>query len=181
MFTIKRSANVAKIQKFLNALPAAQKQVIRKTYYDIGKDLVADARKEINKKPKSGRFYEKPESGASKDRRGMLAMAGYGNYAPRRRMYQASAPGEAPAKVTGALYDSIDFNVNGWQQMSFGVDQAREGVNYAAFLEYANLVSMTGQGSPKIKPRPFLSAAYASNKVKIKQKFANAIDRILKI
>jgi hypothetical protein len=162
MFSLKPKANVARLEQALKELPNKQKQLIRKTFYDIGKILVADTKTEINKMPKTGRQYI-----TRYGRKGSLKKPKY---------YTASAPGEAPAKVTGSLYDSIAFNVTGTTQMEFGVDQAKLGVNYAPYLEYKNLISMTGQGSKNIKPRPFISAAYGKNRDSIRQKFANTIN-----
>jgi hypothetical protein len=166
MFSLTPKANVAHIVLNIKNLANVEKQAVRKTFYEIGKTLVKDAKDEINKQPKSGRQYKK-YSGAS----GRLKKPKY---------YTASAPGEAPAVVTGKLRKSINFTVSGGDQMSFGIDLSRADASYAKYLEYGDLGSMTGQGSKNIKPRPFLSAAYKKNQMDIQRKFENAINQAIK-
>jgi hypothetical protein len=167
VFSLTQASNVAQISLNLKNLANTEKQVIRKTFYDAGKDLVADAKKEINKAPKHGNIYRK------------YVGAG-GRKLKQPKYYTASAPGEAPAVVTGKLRDSINFTVSGSDQMVFGVDESRKGVEYGKYLEYSYLIGMSGQGSKNIKPRPFISAAYKQNEKKMMQKFTNAINQALK-
>lgn len=157
---------MARVNLQIKNLASVEKQAIRKTFYDVGKDLVSDAKEEINKTPKSGRQYRKYYG-----QKGRLK---------RPQYYTASAPGEAPASVTGKLRKSINFTVSGDNQMTFGVDLGRGNATYGKYLEYGDLISMTGQGSRKIKPRPYLSAAYKKNISNIQQKFVNAINQAIK-
>lgn len=60
------------------------------------------------------------------------------------RRHQASAPGEAPANLSGRLERSVDYVVRGFTQMEFG-DQ----VPHGRFLEL---------GTDRIEPRPHLAA-----------------------
>lgn len=166
MFSLTTNANIDRIELKIKNLANAEKQAIRKTFYEVGKDLVADTKTEINKQPKSGKRY--------------LKRYGQKGLMKRPQYYTASAPGEAPAVVTGKLRKSINFTVNGFNEMAFGVDLKYGDAPYGKYLEYGDLVSMTGQGCEKIKPRPFISAAYKKNVNKIQQKFSNAINQAMK-
>jgi type II secretory pathway pseudopilin PulG len=166
MFSIKPKTNIAAVELKIKNLANVERQAIRKAFYDVGKDLVASAKEEINKTPKTGRQYRKYYG-----QKGRMKRPGY---------YTASAPGEAPAAVTGKLRKSINFTVSGSSEMTFGVDLSRADASYAKYLEYANLVSMTGRGSKNIAPRPFLSAAYKNNKGNIERKFSQAISQAMK-
>lgn len=75
-----------------------------------------------------------------------------------RRRFRRSAPGEAPARQSGALLRSTGFLVNGIESLEFGAGGERKDVTitrgdpvvtYAEFLE---------KGTPggQLKPRPFI-------------------------
>lgn len=166
MFVIKKSANLANIKLKIKNLDNIEKQTIRKTFYEIGKDLVADTKEIINKTPKTGKMYRRYYG-----QKGALKRPSY---------YTASAPGESPAVVTGKLRKSINFTVSGNYEMKFGVDLDRANADYGKYLEYRNLIAMTGRGSKNIAPRPFISAAYIKNKNKIEQRFSTAINQVIK-
>lgn len=165
MFTLTKNASAIKNSMRIKNLAGAEKQAIRKAFYDLGKILVADTREEINKKPKSGRRYVKYQGV-----KGRLKKPQY---------YNASAPGEAPAVVTGTLRKSINFTVSGASEMKFGVDLSRGDASYGKYLEHGNLLAMSGQGSKNIKPRPYISAAFAKNKNNIERKFSAEIAQAL--
>lgn len=151
---------VLKIKQFANLTSKA----IRMGFYEVGKDLVHEAKDLINKKPKHGRTYIKHVGvGGRKLKSGLKHIA--------------SAPGEAPAVITGKLRDSINFTVHGANEMDFGVDQTRKGVKYGKFLEYENPVSKEGQGSSKIKPRPYISKAYENKRRNIEKIFFEEIKK----
>lgn len=80
------------------------KRGIRQGFFRQGKDLVKSGKRSIIDGPKSGRIYTmKTESG-------------------RKKRHQASAPGQAPASLTGTLWRSLDFLVRGWRSMEYGSD-----------------------------------------------------------
>jgi len=173
MFTITPKANVARVNLQLKNTVPLVRNAIRKAFYDIGKDLVASTKEEINKKPKHGAIYLKTHG-----LRGELK---------KPRYYTASAPGEAPAVVTGQLRKSINFTVNGYNEMIFGVDLSRGKAPYGKYLEYSNLTALSVirlagvfHDKNRVSPRPFISAAYKKNKSNIKRKFANAINQAIK-
>lgn len=97
--------------------------------YNIGKENTRYARQLIIRGPKTGRLYR---------------------IKGRKRRHRASAPGEAPANLTGRLQKSVNFIVNGHDEMKFG-DQAE----YGLFLEL---------GTRKMKPRPHLSTTVNATK-----------------
>ena len=74
-------------------------------------------------------------------------------YTIRGRKHQASAPGEPPAKLTGALARSVDHKVTGWHTMQVG-----EEADYAGYLE---------KGTGRIAPRPHLTVAVNLTKVTV--------------
>lgn len=83
-------------------LDGAIRRGIRQTWFSFARDLTKEARKEILRKPKSGRTYVRI------DRAG------------RRRRHVASAPGETHANITGELRRSVTWKVHGADSMDFG-------------------------------------------------------------
>ena len=163
---ITADSQVAKILVDFGNLQRTQNSAIRKAFYSIGKDLVRSAVDAINTKPKSGRIYR-------------ISTGIGGKTLKRLKDYRASAEGEAPGVITGDLRASINFNVIGSNQLQFGVDETRKGVTYGKYLEYGDLISMTGQGSSKIKPRPYLSKSYLENKGKMVINFSEYLKEAL--
>jgi len=134
LLNIKSSRKNQRVIKKIEDTPNAIRTGVRFALYNIGKDLVDIATEEM-RKPKSGRWYT-------------TKVGKQGSRLKKPRRYRASAPGEAPAVVTGKLRRSLDFKVKGWNYMSF-----RAGNNeafYAAFLE---------NGTSKMAARPFMSTA----------------------
>lgn len=74
-------------------------------------------------------------------------------YTIRGKKHQASAPGEAPARITGRLAKSVGYKVTGHDQLVVG-----EEAEYAAFLE---------SGTGRMKPRPHLSIAVDQTKTTV--------------
>lgn len=164
MFSITESTRNANVFQKIANLQKLTETGIRKALYANGKDLAADARNFINMKPKHGRLYR-------------IKHGLQGKELKRIKSYQASAPDEAPGVITGKLRKSINFTVTGTNQLEFGVDTRSRygGAEYGKYLEYADLVSFSGQGSKNIKPRPFISASYKKNKGRMTQRFEQAI------
>lgn len=115
---------------FVKSIDAHDKKIqgaIRKANYQIGKTMVQEARESINTGEKSGRIYTVYING-------------------KKRVHQASAPGQAPAKLTGTLSSktkkNIDFIVKGWRYLIFGTK-----LLYGKYLE---------EGTSKMAPRPYL-------------------------
>lgn len=82
---------------------------IRRAFYLLGKDLVAEARQLIIKGPKTGKLYR---------------------ISGRKKKHRASSPGEAPANLSGNLQRSVNFLVQGSDSMKFGAY-----IEYGGFLE----------------------------------------------
>jgi len=144
----------------INGLQDMQTKAIRRSLYDIGKILRSDTVRFINEKPKHGVVYRIRKSVGGKGLK-------------RIKDYTASAPGEAPGVITGKERGSIGFEVHGSDELEFGARGGQDGVDYAKYLEYGNMISMSGQGSKNIKPRPHISRAYAERKNYIKTRFEN--------
>ena len=110
---------------------------IRKGMFFMGKDLVSTAQNKILKQPKTGKRRIV--------RRGKTR---------RRVLHTASAPGEAPANLSGDLRRSIGFKVQGHSQLTFGA--GGDDLVYARPLEL---------GNPKgnLKKRPYLIPSIKEN------------------
>ena len=93
---------------------------IRQAFFQHGKLVQRTARHKIINPPKTGRLYNVPGT---------------------NRRHRASAPGEAPANLSGALQRSIDFKVS-TNELEVGAD-----THYAKRLEL---------GDDKIAARPYL-------------------------
>ena len=70
-------------------------------------------------------------------------------YTIRGRKHQASAPGEAPARLTGKLIQSVDYEVTGHHTLEVGEHVLEDGP-IAGWLEF---------GTKKMAPRPHLKVA----------------------
>lgn len=92
---------------------------IKHGLHEIGSENVKFLRKIIRDKNKTGRIY-----------------------IIKGRLHQASAPGEAPANLTGKLAKTADYKVRGTYQCEFG-----DKMFYGKFLE---------EGTRKILPRPHI-------------------------
>ena len=90
---------------------------IRDGLFDIGNENVKHLKKLIRSKDKNGRLYFF-----------------------RGKIHQASAPGEAPANMTGKLANTTKYKVRGSYQCEFG-----DTVFYGPYLEH---------GTSKMEPRP---------------------------
>jgi hypothetical protein len=165
MFSILKGANFNNVKLKINNLHEHTQQSIRNSFYQIGKNLTDDARKLINEKPKHGRLYR-------------IGAGIGGKRLKNKRNYIASAPGEAPGVITGELRKSVNFVVSN-NEMRFGTDMSKGKAPYGKFLEYGNLVSKSGQGSERIKPRPFISGSYAKNKTLIHSLFVSNLKKSL--
>ena len=91
--------------------------------HQVGQSLVRQAMIGMTTGPKSGRIYAHPSRGT----------------------YQASAPGEYSAVVTGDLLNSVGYRMHGSDEIAF---YATSG--HAGYQEY---------GTSKMEPRPNLAMA----------------------
>lgn len=134
MIRIKADHKNRKVYIGIDKATPKHRKAIRNASFDIGKSLQREVRSHINNIGKTGRTYK------------------IGN-----RVHRASAPGEAPAKITGNLKRSVDYNVRGWREVEFGYKEF-----YGRFLEL---------GTKKMEERPNLRPA-ADNKA---QEFINGM------
>lgn len=104
--------NEKSLHKLYN-IPSRIKSGVHQAYIEIAKDLKDTVKKDFRAK-KSGRIYIKRLRG-------------------RLVRHRASAPGEPPAKFTGALDMSIATKTSGYTQLDFSA--GNEKAPYAAFLE----------------------------------------------
>lgn len=121
---------------FLRALDERRVQVaILRGMKEIGKLLTLTARAGIRKRNKTGRVY---------------------NF--RGRKHRSGAPGEYPAKRTGDLARSIDFDANKFR-MEFGTNS-----KYAKYLQQYKTPDERSSTWRIIAPRPFLTLSHDSHR-----------------
>lgn len=129
---------------------------IRRAFYMIGKDLKSTANR-LLLEPKHGKVYKIKRGG-------------------RLIRHRASAPGEAPANLSGDLRRSLDFNVVGADRLEFGYREkfqgktSQRGTFYGKFLEL---------GTRKMKPRPGLLISIRKNQANAQEHFENELNREL--
>ncbi len=158
MFKIEGAEHNEEVILNIKGINNMTKSGITTAFYNIGKDLRIDAKKEIKKKNKTGRLY-------IVNRQGRIVL------------HRASAPGEYPANLSGGLAASISTNVVGSNRLEFGsrniiakTGKAKQ-INYGKFLE---------RGTRKIKPRPFLLPTIKRNFDKIETHFNYQIQKQIK-
>lgn len=122
-------------------------QGIRRGFFQLGAKLVRDGQKKIVSGTKTGRLYR------IKGRKGL---------------HRASAPGEAPANITGKLRRSVDREVQGADTLEFGY---RDSAPYGKFLE---------DGTAKMEKRPNIIPTVKENEKNAKVMIAQNINRRLR-
>jgi len=121
-------------------------RAIRRSFMALGKDLKDQAQRSILHEKKTGRVY--------------LIRLG-----KRRKYHQASAPGESPANMTGALRRGIGYQIKGSDSMDFGYSSDTP---YGAYLE---------NPKDKRKTRPNIVPVAQKSHNKAKSYFYKALKR----
>lgn len=127
---IKPTYQAKRILRDMENLKAKHEAALTNALHEIGAEVVEETRRLILNPPKTGRIY-----------------------VIKGRWHQASAPGEAPAWLTGRLARSGDYKVSGIE-MIVGEDTLK--APYAAALEY-------GTRDGRIAPRPHIIKAIKAN------------------
>lgn len=144
----------------LAGIATTSQRAIRQAFYNIGKDLLNTSRSMILEGPKSGKVYVVKKGAANRSYR-----------------HQSSAPGQAPANLTGNLRKSIGFDVRGSEQLEFG---SRSGPPAAGVspnqnvAEYARALEL-GNNSRNLEKRPYLKPSIVSNQRNATEHFETAI------
>lgn len=125
----------ARIMELLERSEENVKRTIRQGFFQIGRDLQAEANREILKGNKTGRVYFIRTSSGGK------------------RRHVSSAPGESHANLTGALRKSLGWSVTGFKSLEFGYGVDKPTPQHAEWLEF---------GTVKMKARPTLRNAIAA-------------------
>lgn len=146
-FDLKTDRQNRKVELQIAQSAQLTRRGIRTAYFRLGNDLVKEARRLILEGPKTGRVSR------------ILRKV-------RRVKHQASAPGEAPANLSGLLRRSIAYQQRGGEQMEFG---AR--TDYAPFLEL---------GTRRISQRPYLISAVDAKSRNARDHFEREIEAELK-
>ena len=163
--------NNAAIFRRMRDIPRLTNQGIRRAFYKLGKDLKATAKRKILEKNKGGHLYK----------------INLGGNIIRHR---ASAPGQAPANLSGALWRSVDVDVHGAYRMEFGYKSGAskrsektlflaggggqlvgDGVSYGKYLE---------EGTRKMARRPGLLLSIKENGSQAIEHFETELKRALK-
>lgn len=121
----------------------AVKKGIRRSLFEIGRENQTYLRNLILDKNKNGRIY-----------------------VIRGKLHQASAPGEAPANLSGGLQKSVDFNVRGSTEMAFG-----EKKPYGKYLE---------RGTSRMAARPHVGRTVKERGNQNRTIFADSIHTEIK-
>lgn len=119
MITVRQDPKNRRVIATIEKMYPRFRRGIKAALHEIGSENVNFLRKIIRDKNKTGRLYF-----------------------IRGKIHQASAPGEAPANLTGRLAKTADYKVRGTYQCEFG-DKAFYGV----FLE---------DGTTRMLPRPHI-------------------------
>jgi hypothetical protein len=111
--------------KYLDRIPVGADKALRKVVAHTAMTIEGTAKVSIQRGPKTGRLYRTSN---------------------KRKMHQASAPGEAPATDTGTLVARINHQVidSGLEASVFS------DVSYAGYLE---------RGTKRMAPRPYIMPA----------------------
>lgn len=140
----------------LNATKAAKKNIrdvstaelfflggLRDALFDIGRLTSLEASTMIDNNGRTGRIY---------------IVGG--------KVHQASAPGEAPANLSGKLKSGMDYNVHGHEEVEWGST-----VDYGRFLE---------EGTRSMAPRPYLLKVHAKHGADASVYLGRRVDDALK-
>lgn len=147
MITIAEEPGNAREHRRIASLEVKTYRGIRQGWYRAGQKMRAEAQQNILKGPKTGRLYRVPG---------------------RKRRHRASAPGESPANLTGALRKSVGYEIRGVEQFEFGYRDTK----YGRRLE---LGDRPGKQPPRIEPRPNLSKVVKRNERNIKRYMSTSI------
>jgi hypothetical protein len=121
---------------------------IRNAFGIIGNNLVNRSRVLIDR-PKTGRTYPVPYGFGIKTKLSYTT-------------YRASAPGEAPAVLTGRLRKSISYEMRGKFSMEFGSKEDSSVISFGTKMKNTSLAIYAPAlelGADNLKPRPFLTPA----------------------
>lgn len=131
MITVKASPEAHKVIAEVKDIKRKHKKALRSAMHDIGRKSQKDVRKNIALGRKSGRLYK---------------VGG--------RVHRSSAPGEAPAFLSGDLSRSVKYDVTGHKKTTFGYME-----EYGFYLEKGT----EKDGSDHILPRPNLQKVMDDN------------------
>lgn len=150
MITVKADHRNRKVFINIDNIANATRRGIRQGFFQLGKDLVKTASRQILAKPKKGKLYRLKR----------------GN---RIINHRASKAGESPANLSGKYRRSIGYNIHGSSNMIFGAGNS--GVPYAVWLE---------EGTGKMASRPGLGNAVKATERNAVNFFSNNIEANLK-
>jgi hypothetical protein len=141
----------------IDRLASQSSRAIRQGFFKFGKELVNTSRRLIIDPPKTGNLYR---------------------VAGRKRRHRASAPGQAPANLTGALQRSIDYKVYGSSQMEFGSNPSKTSGDSGRTARYAKELE---NGSKRIRGRrPYLETSVRKNAGNGRKHFESELRKALK-
>lgn len=160
MFSFKEDKQNPRIYKAIANIGQATSRGIRQAFYNIGNDLKKDSNDEILDGSKSGITYTI-----------------YSN--KRKFKHQSSAPGEAPANLTGNLRKSIGFDIKGTTQLEFGSRSGPPAAGVSSRQHVADYAKALEVGNSRVAARPYLKPAFEHCERNIETYFAQEIEKEL--
>jgi HK97 gp10 family phage protein len=142
-YRIIEGADTKQLKVKVKRLDGDFRRGIRLGFWETGKDFVKIASEQIKRK-KTGTPYKR-----------ILGK--------RKVVIRAGAAGDYPANITGANRRSLDFKVQGGDELEFGA-----GKKYSPFLE---------RGTSKMAARPFLQPTVKKNINKLRNSLRREIGR----
>lgn len=128
MINIRFDAKTPKVFVSISNLPNANKKALTAAFIEIGANLVRTTENSILNEPKKGLPYKRKGTGVIRI---------------------SSAPGQAPALLTGQYFEGLKSIPNGSNGLQF--------VNYAPHAKYLE------KGTKKMRPRPGMRKAIINN------------------
>jgi len=124
------------------------KEGVRRGLVEVGPEIRKEVKRLITSPPKTGRVYT-----------------------IRGKPHQASAPGEAPANLTGALAASVSSRVKGSTRLTIG--------DLASKAPHGGVMEFGTKDGTRILPRPHLKPGALSKAREVKQAILLGVQRQL--
>lgn len=156
-FSIRLNPKSRRAQIQIKDLSQRNAKGIRRAFYMIGKDLKATSNRLILDPAKHGEVYNVRRLS-------------------RLKRHRSSAPGEAPANLSGALRKSLDFNVIGADRLEFGYREHFEGRTRQRGTFYGKFLELP---TKHMKPRPGLLLSIKKNQANAVEHFEIQLEKEL--
>jgi len=152
----------AEVRRMIEKNALRARTGIRKAFYKMGRQMSAIAKEDISTGVKTGRvyYYHPTVFGVKQTKNGKRNFN-------IKIAHRSSAPGESPAKITGALMKSISYSVRGAKHLEYGANgipiKGNHGITvskYPLFLEEGYQTN-----NKTLLPRPALKNSIDKNSI----------------